>query len=37
MKNIRKIFGGGLRDYSMVIALVALTIIFNIISGGKEA
>jgi len=35
MTNIKRIFGGGLRDYSMVIALVALTIIFNIISGGR--
>lgn len=35
MKYIKKILGGGLRDYTMVIALVALTIIFNITSGGK--
>ena len=35
MKYIKKVFGGGLRQYSMAIALVALTIIFNIISGGK--
>lgn len=35
MKSIRKIFGGGLRQYSMVIALVALTVIFNITSGGR--
>jgi putative multiple sugar transport system permease protein len=35
MKYINKIFGGGLRQYSMVIALVALTVIFNITSGGR--
>lgn len=35
MKSIRKVFGGGLRQYSMVIALVALTVIFNITSGGR--
>lgn len=35
MKYLKKILGGGLRDYSMVIALVALTIIFNITSGGR--
>lgn len=35
MKYIKKIFGGRLQDYTMVIALIALTIIFNITSGGK--
>ncbi len=35
MKYLKKILGGGLRDYTMVIALVALTIIFNITSEGK--
>lgn len=35
MKNVKKVLGGGLRQYSMVIALVVLTIIFNIASGGK--
>jgi putative multiple sugar transport system permease protein len=35
MSYMKKIFGGGLRQYSMVIALVAITIIFNIISGGR--
>lgn len=35
MKYIKKIMGGELRDYTMVIALVALTIIFNITSKGK--
>jgi len=35
MKYFKKILGSGLRDYTMVIALVALTIIFNITSKGK--
>ncbi len=35
MKYIKQVFRGGLRQYSMIIALVALTIIFNIASGGK--
>ncbi len=35
MAYMRKIFGGGLRQYSMVIALVAITVIFNVISGGR--
>jgi putative multiple sugar transport system permease protein len=35
MKYIKKVLGGGLRDYTMVIALVALAIIFNITSDGK--
>ncbi len=35
MKYVQKVFGNGLRQYSMVIALVVLTIIFNIISGGR--
>jgi len=35
MKYIKKVFSGGLRQYSMVIALVAITIIFNITSGGR--
>lgn len=35
MRYIKKVFGGGLRQYSMVIALVALTIIFNITSEGR--
>jgi putative multiple sugar transport system permease protein len=35
MSYMKKIFGGGLRQYSMVIALVSITIIFNIISGGR--
>lgn len=35
MKYMKKILGGGLREYTMVIALIALTIIFNITSGGK--
>jgi len=35
MIYIKKILGDKLHDYTMVIALVALAIIFNIISGGK--
>lgn len=35
MRYMKKIFGGGLRQYSMVIALVAITIIFNILSDGR--
>lgn len=35
MKYIKQVLGGELRQYTMVIALVALTIIFNITSGGR--
>lgn len=35
MKYIKKVLGEDLRQYTMVVALVALIIIFNIISGGK--
>ncbi len=35
MKNIKKVLGDRLQDYTMVIALIALTIIFNIMSDGK--
>lgn len=35
MNYMKKVLGGGLRQYSMVIALVALTIIFNLASNGK--
>lgn len=35
MRYLKKVLGGGLRQYSMVIALVALTIVFNIASGGR--
>lgn len=35
MKYIKKVFDGGLRQYSMVIALVVLTIVFNIASEGR--
>lgn len=35
MKYLKKVLGGDLRQYSMVIALVAITIIFDIISGGR--
>jgi len=35
MKQIKKVFGGELRQYSMLIALVVITIIFNITSHGR--
>ena len=35
MKYIKQILGDDLQKYTMVIALVVLTVVFNIISGGK--
>ncbi len=35
MKNLKKILGGELRQYTMVIALVVLAIAFHIASDGK--
>ncbi len=35
MKNIKKVLGDRLQDYTMVLALIALTIAFNIMSDGK--
>ncbi|MDR1834796.1 MAG: sugar ABC transporter permease [Fusobacteriaceae bacterium] len=35
MDKLKQIFGGKLRQYSMVVALVALVVIFNIASGGR--
>lgn len=35
MNTIKKVLGSNLQNYTMVTALVALTIIFNIITGGK--
>ena len=35
MKNLKKILGGDIRQYTMVFALIALTIIFNIASKGR--
>lgn len=35
MKNLKKVLSGDIRQYTMVVALAALIIIFNIISGGK--
>lgn len=35
MKHLKKILGGDFRQYTMVIALALLIIIFHIISGGK--
>jgi putative multiple sugar transport system permease protein len=35
MKYLKQVFGDGLKQYSMVIALVALAVVFNITSKGK--
>ena len=35
MKYVKKVLGGEFRQFTMVIALVALTVIFNIVTGGK--
>lgn len=35
MKNIRKLIGGDIRQYTMVIALVLLIVFFQIASGGR--
>ena len=35
MKNIKKVLSGDIRQYTMVVALAALILIFNVISGGK--
>ncbi len=35
MKYIKKVLGGDLRQYTMVLALVVLAVAFNIISGGR--
>jgi putative multiple sugar transport system permease protein len=35
MKYVKQVLGGELRQFTMVIALAVLTIIFNIVSGGK--
>lgn len=35
MKYFKKVFGSNLHDYTMVLALVALAVIFNIASDGK--
>ena len=35
MKHVKKVLGGELRQFTMIIALVALIIIFNITSGGR--
>ncbi len=36
MKYIKKVLGEDLRQYTMVVALVALIIVFNIASGGED-
>lgn len=35
MKNVKKLFGGDFRQYTMVFALIILILVFNIISGGR--
>ena len=35
MKQIKKVLGDGLHKYTMIIALIALVIFFNIASDGK--
>ena len=35
MKSIKQILGGELRQYTMIVALVSLLVIFNIASGGR--
>lgn len=35
MKNIKKVLGNRLQDFTMVLALIALTIVFNIMTEGK--
>ncbi|WP_067140311.1 sugar ABC transporter permease [Oceanivirga salmonicida] len=35
MKNIKKVLGDRLQDFTMVLALIALTIVFNIITDGR--
>ena len=35
MKTLKQVFGGNLQQYTMVLALVLLTVAFNIISGGR--
>jgi len=35
MKYIKQVLGGDLRQYTMVLALAALIIVFNVISGGR--
>ena len=35
MKALKQVFGSNLQQYTMVLALVALTVVFNILSGGR--
>ncbi|MBP9996187.1 MAG: sugar ABC transporter permease [Lachnospiraceae bacterium] len=35
MKKLKKVLSGDIRQYTMVVALAALILVFNIISGGK--
>lgn len=35
MKSIKRVLGGNLQQYTMVLALLVLVVIFNIVSGGR--
>lgn len=35
MKSLKQVFGGNLQQYTMVLALLALVIAFEIVSGGR--
>jgi len=35
MKHLKQVFGGSLQQYTMALALVALVVIFDVISGGR--
>ena len=35
MNNIKQIFGGNVRQFGMIFALIALMVFFQIFSGGK--
>ena len=35
MKHLKQVFGGSLQQYTMALALIALIVVFNVISGGR--
>ena len=35
MKYLKQVFGGNLQQYTMALALIALIVVFNVISGGR--
>lgn len=35
MKALKQVFGGKLQQYTMALALIALVVVFNVISGGR--